>query len=226
MAPKKRPAVEGEKRATRGSTVTAARATRSQTAVGKLNLTPPLGHESSPKKKKAKTPTPKEQEAKPEEEVPAPPSDPEQTEEKPAGDGAAEGVVDKAAKPEDDAEKAGSDGEAKDDVGEAEKVGKGVEAPEQDNGGSAAARTVVIEHCKQCRQFKVRADKVKDGLVEAVPGITVLLNPHGPPRRGCFEVREEGGRVFISLLGMKRPFQPMKDLDMDQVVADIASKLK
>ncbi|KAH1046004.1 hypothetical protein J1N35_036788 [Gossypium stocksii] len=36
------------------------------------------------------------------------------------------------------------------------------------------------------------------------------------PRRGCFEIREEGGETFISLLDMKRPFKPMKELDMEK----------
>ncbi|KAJ4833577.1 hypothetical protein Tsubulata_026893 [Turnera subulata] len=78
---------------------------------------------------------------------------------------------------------------------------------------------------KQCQQFKKRATMVKDGLEKAVPGINVLLNPD-KPRRGCLEIREEGGEKFISLLDMKRPFQPMKDLDMDQIISDIIDKLK
>ncbi|KAL1802061.1 hypothetical protein ACET3Z_030708 [Daucus carota] len=85
--------------------------------------------------------------------------------------------------------------------------------------------TVVIEHCKQCNQFKTRAIKVKDALENDITGINVLVNPE-KPRRGCFEVREEGGEIFISLLDMKRPFQPMRALDMDQVISDILDKLK
>ncbi|KAK1370000.1 selenoprotein H [Heracleum sosnowskyi] len=88
-----------------------------------------------------------------------------------------------------------------------------------------ASKTVVIEHCKQCHQFKTRAIKVKDALENDISGINVLVNPE-KPRRGCFEVREEGGEIFISLLDMKRPFQPMRALDMDQVISDILDKLK
>ncbi|KAH1107166.1 hypothetical protein J1N35_010934 [Gossypium stocksii] len=40
------------------------------------------------------------------------------------------------------------------------------------------------------------------------------------PRRGCFEIREEGGEMFISLLDMKRPFKPMKELDMEKAHND------
>ncbi|KAL9442751.1 hypothetical protein AB3S75_016176 [Citrus x aurantiifolia] len=93
------------------------------------------------------------------------------------------------------------------------------------DGDESKERTVVIEHCKQCNSFKTRANHVKDGLEKGVPGIKVLLNPE-KPRRGCFEIREDGGEKFISLLDMKRPFKPMKDLDMDEVVSDIVAKLK
>ncbi|GAV63676.1 hypothetical protein CFOL_v3_07194 [Cephalotus follicularis] len=86
-------------------------------------------------------------------------------------------------------------------------------------------KTIVIEHCKQCHSFKTRAVQVKNGLEKSVPGITVLLNPD-KPRKGCFEIREEGGEEFISLLEMKRPFKPMKDLDMDKVISDVIDKIK
>ncbi|KFK32633.1 hypothetical protein AALP_AA6G268700 [Arabis alpina] len=86
-------------------------------------------------------------------------------------------------------------------------------------------KTIVIEHCKQCTSFKKRAIQVKGGLEKAVPGIIVTVNAV-QPRRGCFEIREEGGETFISLLEMKRPFTPMKELDMEQVIADIVEKIK
>uniref|UniRef100_A0A6V7QXS8 Selenoprotein H n=1 Tax=Ananas comosus var. bracteatus TaxID=296719 RepID=A0A6V7QXS8_ANACO len=77
---------------------------------------------------------------------------------------------------------------------------------------------------KQCNSFKTRAIKVKDGLESAVPGVTVTINPE-KPRRGCFEIREDGGEVFVSLLDMPRPFKLMKNLDMDEVIVDIAKKI-
>ncbi|XP_057504339.1 uncharacterized protein LOC130787880 [Actinidia eriantha] len=86
-------------------------------------------------------------------------------------------------------------------------------------------KTIVIEHCKQCNAFKTRAIQVKNGLENDVSGITVLVNPE-KPRRGCFEIREEGGEKFISLLDMKRPFAPMKALDMDKVISDVIDKIK
>ncbi|RRT36416.1 hypothetical protein B296_00048642 [Ensete ventricosum] len=95
-----------------------------------------------------------------------------------------------------------------------------------------SAMTIIIEACKQCTSFKTRAIKVKDGLESAVPGIVVAVNPD-KPRRGCFEIREENGQVFVSLLlidivslqNMPRPFTPMKKLDMDAVVEDIINKI-
>uniref|UniRef100_A0A5B7BKC1 Putative selenoprotein H n=1 Tax=Davidia involucrata TaxID=16924 RepID=A0A5B7BKC1_DAVIN len=87
------------------------------------------------------------------------------------------------------------------------------------------SKTIVIEHCKQCNSFKTRAIQVKNGLENGLSGVTVHVNPE-KPRRGCFEIREEGGETFISLLDMKRPFAPMKALDMDKVISDIIDKIK
>ncbi|KAK6158166.1 hypothetical protein DH2020_005480 [Rehmannia glutinosa] len=86
------------------------------------------------------------------------------------------------------------------------------------------SKTIIIEHCKQCNAFKTRAIQVKDGLEKGVLGVNVLVNPE-KPRRGCFEIREKGGGIFVSLLDMKRPFKPMKDLDMEKVISDIVEKL-
>ncbi|KAG2308220.1 hypothetical protein Bca4012_082713 [Brassica carinata] len=106
--------------------------------------------------------------------------------------------------------------EKEDDVAAAEK---------EEGDDDSEHKRIVIEHCKQCKSFKERANEVKDGLEIAVPGIIVTLNAD-KPRRGCFEIREEGGETFVSLLDMKRPFKEMKDLDMEQVIADIVEKLK
>nr|XP_025659635.1 uncharacterized protein LOC112755635 isoform X1 [Arachis hypogaea] len=74
-------------------------------------------------------------------------------------------------------------------------------APVTDKGTvvEPSRKTIVIEHCKQCNSFKTRANLVKEGLEKRSSGITVILNPE-KPRRGCFEIREEGGKKFISLL--------------------------
>ncbi|KAI3812662.1 hypothetical protein L1987_17374 [Smallanthus sonchifolius] len=106
-----------------------------------------------------------------------------------------------------------------------ESKAKTTEAPPPPSDGGKGSKTVVIEHCTQCKQFKIRAVKVKNDLESAVSGINVLVNPE-KPRRGCFEVREEGGKKFVSLLDMKRPFAPMKALDMDAVISNIIDQIK
>ncbi|BAT82246.1 hypothetical protein LR48_Vigan07g235400 [Vigna angularis] len=88
----------------------------------------------------------------------------------------------------------------------------------------ASSKTIFVEHCKQCNQFKMRANLVKERLEGADCGVNVILNPE-KPRRGCFEIRQEGGKKFISLLDMKRPFKPMRDLDMDKVISDIIDEI-
>ncbi|CAN4077773.1 unnamed protein product [Withania somnifera] len=88
----------------------------------------------------------------------------------------------------------------------------------------SGSKVVVVEHCTQCKQFKIRAVKVKEELESGVPGLKVRVNPE-KPRRGCFEIRVDGEK-FVSLLDMKRPFGPMKALDMDKVISDIIEKIK
>lgn len=107
-----------------------------------------------------------------------------------------------------------------------------IETPPEESEPPAAAteaeegrKTIIIEHCKQCNSFKTRAIQVKNGLEKGVAGINVMVNPE-KPRRGCFEIREESGGIFVSLLDMKRPFKPMKELDMDNVIAEIIDKIK
>ncbi|KAL5558276.1 hypothetical protein UlMin_034487 [Ulmus minor] len=119
----------------------------------------------------------------------------------------------------------GKQAEATGSKGKKKAESESKESVKEEDEGNGAGKTIIIEHCKQCNQFKTRALLVERGLKEAVPGITVLINPE-KQRRGCFEIREEGGEIFISLLNMVRPFQPMRDLNMDQVIADIVDKMK
>ncbi|KAL8515717.1 hypothetical protein ACS0TY_014410 [Phlomoides rotata] len=87
------------------------------------------------------------------------------------------------------------------------------------------SKTIIIEHCKQCNSFKTRAFQVKEGLQKSVTAVNVLVNPE-KPRTGCFEIREEGGEVFVSLLDMKRPFPPLKELDMEKLISEIVDKIR
>ncbi|KAL3647184.1 hypothetical protein CASFOL_008152 [Castilleja foliolosa] len=102
-----------------------------------------------------------------------------------------------------------------------EKVETKTESPPSPVDGS---KTIIVEHCKQCNSFKTRAIQVKNGLEKGVEGVKVVVNPE-KPRRGCFEIREESGGIFVSLLDLKRPFKKMKDLDMEKVISDIVEKI-
>ncbi|KAJ4772235.1 selenium binding protein [Rhynchospora pubera] len=104
--------------------------------------------------------------------------------------------------------------------GKEENKEKEKESREED----AKNESITIEACKQCNAFKTRALKVKQALETALPAISVSINPL-KPRRGCFEIRQDGGQIFISLLNMPRPFTPMKNLDMDELIQDIINKL-
>ncbi|KAE9586481.1 hypothetical protein Lal_00044667 [Lupinus albus] len=100
------------------------------------------------------------------------------------------------------------------------------EEEEVKDDNASSKTTIIVEHCKQCKSFKTRAIQVKEGLEKSVSGVTVILNPKNP-RRGCFEIREEeeGGKKFISLLNMKRPFTAMKNLDMEKVISNIVDEI-
>ncbi|GFP85152.1 hypothetical protein PHJA_000659000 [Phtheirospermum japonicum] len=90
---------------------------------------------------------------------------------------------------------------------------------------SAAVKTVIIEHCLQNDSFKKKADQVRKGLEKAVSGVNVMVNPEAP-RKGCFEIREDGGDAFVSLLDIESPFDAVKAVDVKKVVADIVGKIK
>ncbi|KAK6130047.1 hypothetical protein DH2020_036174 [Rehmannia glutinosa] len=90
---------------------------------------------------------------------------------------------------------------------------------------SAASKTIIIEHCTQCKSFKTKANQVKKGLEKAVAGVKVELNPENP-REGCFEVREDGGDTFVSMLGVESPFDEIKALDVEKVVSDIVERIR
>jgi selT/selW/selH-like putative selenoprotein len=83
---------------------------------------------------------------------------------------------------------------------------------------------IVIEHCKQCNSFKTRALKIQDALKLAIPDLDIAINPE-KPRKGCFEIRDSNGNIFISLQDMPRPFKKLKDLDLDETAANIIAKL-
>ncbi|KAK6130088.1 hypothetical protein DH2020_036161 [Rehmannia glutinosa] len=90
---------------------------------------------------------------------------------------------------------------------------------------SGASKTIIIEHCTQSKSFKTKANQVKKELEKAVAGVKVELNPENP-REGCFEVREDGGDTFVSMLGVESPFDEIKALDVEKVVSDIVERIR
>lgn len=52
--------------------------------------------------------------------------------------------------------------------------------------------------------------------------------PSPQPRRGTFEVRagKGGGKAYVSLTALPRPFKALRELDMDEVCAAAAADLK
>ena len=44
------------------------------------------------------------------------------------------------------------------------------------------------------------------------------------PRRGCFEVRM-GDEIIVSLLGLKRPFVPLRELELEPIAKMILTKV-
>ncbi|KAG0450379.1 hypothetical protein HPP92_026790 [Vanilla planifolia] len=82
---------------------------------------------------------------------------------------------------------------------------------------------IVVEACTQCKSFKERALMIKEAMEEAVPDISVEINPQ-KPRRGYFEIREEKTEVILSLPSMTRPFKPMKQLDMEELIQKLVER--
>ncbi|XP_051129680.1 uncharacterized protein LOC127250439 [Andrographis paniculata] len=96
------------------------------------------------------------------------------------------------------------------------------------------ARSIIIEHGQEIRTFKAKATRIENGLKIAIPGIAVQRNPVGPVQKS-FRIREavagdgdagDDGQTFLSLMAMEPPFQPLKDLNVEEVVADIVEKLQ
>ncbi|KAG5244541.1 selenoprotein [Salix suchowensis] len=111
--------------------------------------------------------------------------------------------------------------------------------------GDGVNKTIVIEHCIcwcSCSLYSLMWVKkqIHDYLIchwhivlcfnfsfSCIFSILLMFfSDCQQPRRGCFEIREEGGETFTSLLNMKRPFPPLKGLDMDEVTSIISTGSK
>ncbi|KAJ7549773.1 hypothetical protein O6H91_07G068100 [Diphasiastrum complanatum] len=106
-----------------------------------------------------------------------------------------------------------------------EAVKKVADSPPSSAAESKLSKHIIIEHCKQCNSFKTRALKVKESLEVKVQGVKVSVNLE-KPRRGCFEIRDEQGNIFVSLLDMPRPFKKLKELNLDTTIDEIVNKIK
>lgn len=73
--------------------------------------------------------------------------------------------------------------------------------------------------------FKTRAGKIQKYLAENGSNARVEINKE-KPGKGNFVVRIEGrDEPILELLGMKRPFSTLKELDMDDIGKDIIEAL-
>lgn len=95
--------------------------------------------------------------------------------------------------------------------------------PKTSQSTAGATALVSIEACKQWGAFKTRANKI----VQAVGDKAKVEINAEKPGRGNFVVKVEGvEKPIVELIGMKRPFPPLKALDMDKVCEDVVNALK
>lgn len=72
--------------------------------------------------------------------------------------------------------------------------------------------------------FKRRANELEKLVLESVPGAKFVVNAE-KPRKGCFEVRR-GGKVYVSLQSLPRPFTKLRNLDLAEVAEKVAADLQ
>ena len=83
-------------------------------------------------------------------------------------------------------------------------------------------KSVVVEACKSWGAFKTRANKI----VKGIGGKAKVVVNAEKPGKGNFIVRVDGvEEPVVNLVGMKRPFTSMKELDMGEVVTKILALL-
>ncbi|XP_012836245.1 PREDICTED: mucin-5AC-like [Erythranthe guttata] len=87
---------------------------------------------------------------------------------------------------------------------------------------SAAANSEKGKKKKESKPYKKKAKRVKKLLEKAIPGVYVVFNPE-TPRKGFFEIRNEGGEALFTLMDMNRV---LNALDADILVSDIVDYIK
>lgn len=56
-------------------------------------------------------------------------------------------------------------------------------------------------------------------------GLSVAVNPAGKPRKGTFEVTA-GGKTYVSLVGMPRPFKKLRETDIEALAEKVIAGAK
>ncbi|KAK9837337.1 hypothetical protein WJX81_007378 [Elliptochloris bilobata] len=81
----------------------------------------------------------------------------------------------------------------------------------------------LVDCCHLLCQARLKTLRpVRGGIAGANPDLVVSVNPV-KPRKGCFEVRDASGKMYVSLLDLPRPFTKLKALDLDELAATIAA---
>jgi translation initiation factor 1 (eIF-1/SUI1) len=84
-------------------------------------------------------------------------------------------------------------------------------------------KIVFVEASKECNAFKTRANKI----AEAVGSRAKVLINQEKPGKGNFVIRVSGvDEPIIELKAMKRPFPPLKALDMDELAKKVLNALE
>jgi len=88
---------------------------------------------------------------------------------------------------------------------------------------TSGKKVVTIEACKQWGAFKSRAAKIQKAVGKKA---TVEINKE-KPGRGNFVVRVSGvEEPIVELLSLKRPFPPLKALDMEEISNKVISAIE
>ena len=84
-------------------------------------------------------------------------------------------------------------------------------------------KVVFVEASKECNAFKTRANKI----AEAVGSKAKVIINQEKPGKGNFVIRVSGiDEPILELKAMKRPFPPLKALDMDEVANKVLHALE
>ncbi len=76
-------------------------------------------------------------------------------------------------------------------------------------------------HCNHRGAFKTRALKIKNAL----EGVNVVINEE-KPRKGSFVITVEGESTpIIELLNLTRPFNKLKELDIEEIIRTIQTRI-